>query len=75
LADAPDLDLIDKVRTRLETAIQNTEKREKRSVAGLLVILVVGLGLLAYGAYGARNEFLVTGGLLGAVIVFRSTRF
>ena len=70
MVDEPDLGLIDKVRTRLETAIQNTEKREKRSVAGLVVILLVGLTLLAYGAFGHHLEFLATGGLLGAVIVF-----
>jgi len=70
LAIAPDMDLIDRIRTRIETAIQNTEKREKRSVAGLVALLVAGLALLAYGAIRESIAFSIPGGLLGAVIVF-----
>lgn len=68
--EANDDQVVRQVTERIDSAIKENRKHEYLLVVVLILLFVVGLGLLVYGAVTKELWLLAPGGILQSTIVF-----
>ena len=65
-----DGEVVREVSERIDQAINDNRGRERVIVGVLIVMFVVGLGLILYGAISRSLQLLVPGGVIQVALVF-----
>ncbi len=70
MAKKADADVVREVTARIDTTITENRRSERVIVVTLLLLFSVGLGLIIWGAWIGRWEFLVPGGILQLTVAY-----